>query len=162
MLRIDQIKACKTIDEINEAAVYGGAVAQSAAAPLVILGELAKNPATGISNIGKGVWQTGANIHYAATSDDPYQESVAKTAIGHQQSKRELAYHLNVNPYSAWPPLQERLNDISWYSTGGGLTVSAATMAVGGVAGGVIGNSQTADGMHSTGGEGPARAVAGY
>ncbi len=146
--RIDEINACELMDSINKGLIYGGAVLSSAAAPLIIAKGLVTQPATTVKNIGSGTGQFFQDLAYAYEGEDPYQGGLTKTALGYDNSKRNFAFELGVNPYGSWPPFEERLSGISWTATSGGLTVSAAlTVVGGGVVGTVVSYSQTADGM---------------
>ncbi len=146
--RIDEINACDTMDGINKGLIYGGAVLASGAAPLIIAKGLVTEPVTTVKNIGTGTGQFFQDAAYAYKGEDPYQSGLGKTLLGYDNSKRNFAFELGVNPYGTWQPFEERLSGIAWTSTSGGLTVSAAlTVVGGGVIGTVVSYSQTADGM---------------
>lgn len=147
LMRIDEITACYTMDKVKKSTIYAAALAKSAASPLLLAKGMVTHPIDTVANIGSGIGHFFGDIGYAMTSDDPHQESVAKTVVGLGQAKREFAFRLGVNPYGRYPPFQERLNDFGWVSVGGGLTVSAATMAAGSAASRVVSRSQTADAM---------------
>ena len=128
--------------------IYGGAVVSSAAAPLIIAKGLVTQPVTTVKNIGVGTGQFFQDAAYAYEGEDPYQSGLGKTLLGYDNSRRNFAFELGVNPYGRWEPYEGRLSDIAWTATSGGLTVSAAlTVVGGGVIGTVVSNSQTADGM---------------
>ena len=84
---------------------------------------------------------------YVNVGDDPDQDSVAKTALGHGAAKRAFAFELGVNPYSDFEPLQEELNEVAWTAVGGSLTVSVGFRAIGGTPGTVLSTSKLANGM---------------
>ncbi len=50
-----------------------------------------------------------------------------------------------MNPYSDYEPLQNELKEVAWTAVGGGLTVTAGFMAIGGTAGLVVRGSKTAN-----------------
>jgi hypothetical protein len=58
------------------------------------------------------------------------RDSAADSLLGVSDSQRRLAFQLNVDPYTDFPPLQNRLQEMSRIMAGGQLTVRAGLAAV--------------------------------
>jgi hypothetical protein len=64
--------------------------------------------------------------------------------LGVTDERRKLAAKVGVDPYTDFPPLDERLSRLSEAAAAGGLTVSGAMLAIPGAAGIVVSNLSTA------------------
>jgi hypothetical protein len=147
--RLDELRAIEQLREMKGTKVYGDALKASAMAPVETVKNLASSPVDTVVNIGRGLGGFLSDVGYSMVSDDPNQESVAKTAGGFAVAKRQFAYGLGVSPYSSFQPLQDELSEVSWVSIGGGLTASLGFGAIDGGAGTLIKSAGTADSMRS-------------
>ncbi len=147
--RIAELNAIEQLRKMKGTSVYGEAAKSTATGPMETVKNLATSPIDTVADIGRGLGGFMADVGYSLVSDNPNQENVAKTAVGFGAAKRQFAHDLGVNPYSSFQPLQDELNSVSWTSVGGGLTVQAAFMAIGGTAGTVVSTSGTAESMRA-------------
>lgn len=69
--RIDEINACAIMDDINKGLIYGGAVAASVVAPLIIVKGLVTQPVQTVKNVGSGTGQFFQDMAYAYKGEDP-------------------------------------------------------------------------------------------
>ncbi len=145
--RIDELKAIERLEEMKKTSVYKDAVKKSAKGPLRTARGMLTAPVDTVSRVGRGIGNFFSDIGSSIISDNPYQENVAKTALGFATAKRQLAHELGVNPYSDYEPLQEQLNTVAWTSVGGGMTVLAGFAAIPGTAGTVMSTTRTASSM---------------
>lgn len=143
--RINELKAIKQLEAMKKTSVYADAVKNSALGPVETAKGLVTAPVDTVSNAARGIGGMFADIGYSLVGDNPDQESAAKIALGFAAAKRQFAYELGVNPYSDYQPLQNELKEVSWTAVGGGLTVTAGFMAIGGTAGTVVRASKTAN-----------------
>ncbi|MEP5765303.1 MAG: hypothetical protein ABJ308_11955 [Halieaceae bacterium] len=143
--RINELQAVATLNAMKKTDVYVDAVKNSAKAPINYGKSLVNEPVDTVSNTVKGLGGFLADVGYSVVSDDPSQENVAKTGLGHATAKRKFAFQLGVNPYSRYEPLQDALNEVSWAATGGGLTVGAAFRAVKNTPGSVLTTTRIAN-----------------
>ena len=67
--------------------------------------------------------------------------------LGVSDQKRKLAVQFGVDPYTDYPPLDDRLSRLSEAAAAGGLTVSGAFIAIPGAAGLVVSNLKTASSL---------------
>ena len=133
---VREIHAIASLRDIKKGEAFGKAVADSATGPLRLAKSLITNPVDTVSGIPKGAYKFMEEAGTAVTSErDPSDDPAYKKALLMSGRKREYAAQLGVDPYSSNPALQKELNSVAWAAAAGNLTVSAALMPVGGVAG---------------------------
>ena len=124
MDRVLELRAITQLEAMKSSEVYKSSLKSSAGKPVQGVKNLADSPKETLVAMGRGIGGFFADVGYSMVSDDPNQESVAKTAVGFAAAKRQLAFNLGVSPYSAFQPLQDELSDVAWAAVGGGMTVS--------------------------------------
>ncbi|MDJ0609605.1 MAG: hypothetical protein QNJ67_11570 [Kiloniellales bacterium] len=125
-VRIREVNALKTLDEMSKAGVFGDALLNGALAPVKAVGDLVTAPVDTVSGAVKGFGSWIGNIASSAVSEDPNQEGALSAAAGWAQTKRSYAVQLGVDPYTDWPPLQEALVSTGRAAFAGGITAQAA------------------------------------
>ncbi len=125
--RLDELAALQTMRAVERTDVYKSSLKKAAGGALRTVKGLATSPvqtvqgvATGFGTFFKGV---GHSIFGGASNQE---EGVLKTMIGFDAVKRKFAYKFGVDPYTSFPPVKERLEEISWTGVAGNLTVTAA------------------------------------
>jgi len=144
-----ELVALQKMEQLKGTDIFAKAAQGAATGPLATAKGLVEDPEATVSAIGSGIGRFFSRVSSAATSDDPYQASAMKSALGQASNKREFAYEFGVDPYSPYPPLQKTLDSIAWTATGGSLTVKAAFSAIPGGAGTVVSLTGTADSLRS-------------
>jgi hypothetical protein len=100
-----------------------------------------KNTVSGVGNlfssIGSGIRNRGKT-----------QESAIQSISGAAKQRRLIAYNYGVDPYSDFPPLKQKLDQMSNAAAAGGLVVTGAFIAIPGAAGTVISNVSTAGNLN--------------
>jgi hypothetical protein len=147
MIRLNEIKALKRMEELKKTQVFKDALKETAKGPFRTAKGLVTAPVKTVTDTVTGIGHWFSDVGRAVVSSDPYQEGAVKTAIGYAAAKRNFAYEFGVDPYSSFKPLEEELNDIAWTATGGGLTVKVAFAAIKDVPGRVVQTTGTAAGM---------------
>jgi hypothetical protein len=136
-VRIQEINAMATMDQLKGTKEFGDAVKEAATSTLSAAKNMVFQPVKtlgeAVSGVGLIFRRAGDSMFGAKPSDT--EDSRFKSLIGFSNYKREYAYELGVDVYSRNEVLQDRLNDIAWTGFAGGLTVSAALAAVPGGAG---------------------------
>jgi hypothetical protein len=145
--RIQELAALNKMEQLQGTDIFTKAAQGAATGPITAAKGLVEDPAGTVSAVGSGIGSFFSRVGSAATSDDPYQSSAAKSALGQSASKREFAYQFGVDPYSPYPPLQKTLDSIAWTATGGSLTVKAALSAIPGGAGAAVSMTGTAESL---------------
>ena len=90
--------------------------------------ESAKGASTGLTSLFS---RAGESLH---SSPGETEDSRMKQLIGFSKSKREIAQKYHVDVYSTNQVLQDQLNTLAWADYGGGMTLSIATLPLGGPA----------------------------
>ena len=125
-VRIREVNALKTLDEMSKAGVFGDALLNGALAPVKAVGDLVTEPVDTVSGAVEGFGNWIGDIASSTVSDDPNQEGALSAAAGWAQTKRSYAVQLGVDPYTDWPPLQDALVATGRAAFAGGITAKAA------------------------------------
>ena len=130
---LKEIAAITELKKIQNTDAYVQAVKQAGKAPIDFGVSLITDPVDTVSSVPKGVFSMLHNIKEGITSDnDPAEDSTAKQILAVSSIKRGYAHDLGVDVYSSNTVLQKELNRIGWAGAIGGLSVSIATMPLGG------------------------------
>ena len=134
-IRLREIYALQRLEEISSSEAFADALKKSARAPLEGAKSLLTNPADTVSNIPRGMRSFLGRIGQAANVQEESDDTLVETLGGTARAKRELAAQLGVSPYSSNRALQAELNRITNAASFGGLSMSAATLAMPGAIG---------------------------
>lgn len=141
MRRINEIRAISKLRSVSRTDEYTKALATAASSPLLLAKGLIENPVGTVSGVPKGLWKfmnragQGIKEQSDRRERNPYEDSSAQQLIGFSKAKRDMALQLGVDPYSSNEVLQRELNAVTWAAFAGKMTVSVATIPVGGAAG---------------------------
>lgn len=145
VIRIKELHAMDSMEEMDREKVFGDAVVSGVKAPF----QGAYNLVTDPVNTGKGIIEgTGrflSNVGRSLVSDDPHQDNALKVAVGYDAAKRQFAYELGINPYSDNEPAMSMLAGVAQAAVAGGLAPKMAMAAIGsgvGTAIGMVGTSE--------------------
>jgi len=130
---LKEIAAITELKKIQDTDAYVQAVKQAGKAPIDFGASLITDPVDTVSSVPKGLFSMVHNIKEGITSDkDPSEDSTTKQILAVSSTKRQYAHDLGVDVYSSNTVLQKELNRIGWAAAIGGLSVSIATMPLGG------------------------------
>ena len=130
---LKEIAAITELKKIQDTDAYVQAVKQAGKAPIDFGASLITDPVDTVSSVPKGAFSMFHNIKEGITSDsDPSEDSTTKQILAVSSTKRQYAHDLGVDVYSTNPVLQKELNRIGWAGAIGGLSVSIATIPLGG------------------------------
>lgn len=148
-VRLRELAALHRMEQISRTSVYKEAVKKGAMGPLRTAKGLITSPVETVKGIGSGFATFFKGVgHSMFGGASEQEEGVLKTALGFAAAKRKFAYKFGIDPYTSFPPVKARLNEISWAGVAGGLTVSAAFNAIPGPAGGVLSGTKAGDAMN--------------
>jgi len=146
--RLQELAALEKMKQLQRSDVYTEALKTGVTAPLRTAEGLVTEPVETVQGIASGVGSFFSNVGHAMFGGASEQEEGAlKTALGLDVAKRKFAYEYGIDPYTSFPPVRERLNEVAWAAAGGSLTVSAAFQAVPGPASVALGGTKTGDAM---------------
>ena len=129
-MRLNELAALLELEKISNSESYGKALLDAGLSPLKYAGKLIVNPAKTVGNTVYGVGTVFGRIsadvaNIGKTPGDPIAGLVGVT-----DQRRKIATKVGVDPYTDFPPLDAKLSRLSEAATAGGLTVSAAMLAV--------------------------------
>jgi hypothetical protein len=135
--RVQEIDAIAVMEQIKGTKEYSASIKEAGLDTLAGMKSLITSPVEtvkgAIGGLGAAFRRAGDAMSGPKRSDA--EDSRVKDWIGFSKTKRDYAYQLGVDVYSDNKVLQDRLDDISWAGFAGGLTWTAAMMAVPGGAG---------------------------
>jgi hypothetical protein len=104
-----------------------------------------KNPFGTVEQTVSGVSDAFGKIGSGLSNPGADPDGLAASAIGVSSAKRQLAAELDVDPYTDFKPLADKLNDVATTIALGGLGPKAAFSLIGGGVGMAISYSSTAE-----------------
>jgi len=129
-LRLHELKATAALEKMSQSDEFGKAFGKAALGPIKFGADLITNPAgtveRSISGIGNMFDRVGAGLSNSRADRDPLMDSL----LGISDTQRELAVELDVDPYTDFPPLAQRLKQMAGAMAGGSLPVRAGLAAV--------------------------------
>lgn len=145
--RINELNAVAALDKLSKTDLFTQSLVKSAASPVKFGIDLLHNPFGTIDQTVSGVTDAFGKIGAGAANPGGDPDGLAASAIGVSTAKRQLAAKLDVDPYTDFKPLSDKLNDISTTMALGGLGPKAAFSLIGGGVGMALSYSSTADGV---------------
>lgn len=146
--RLGELEAIAKLEQASKSKEFEKALRSAAAKPFYMAGQTLQDPVGTAKKVGSGAMRfirRAGEVAKRGGSRSANTDNAAQAIIGFSKQKREIAYELKVDPYTDNPILQQRLDDMSWASFGGGFVVRVGTFAVGGAAGAVVSGLSTAD-----------------
>ena len=129
-LRLHELDAAAAIEKMSKSDAFGNALGRAVFGPIKFGASLITKPAdtverslNGISNMFDRV---GAGLANNSADRDPLLENL----LGVSDTQRELAVELDVDPYTDFPPLAQRLKEMAGAMAAGGLPVKAGLALV--------------------------------
>lgn len=147
--RLHELKALSQLRRLDESREFAIAAGRAATAPFEFAGRLITDPVNTVSDtvsgIGKMVDRIGSSIGDKSGRRDDLMSQLA----GISQARREIAFRFRVDPYTDFPPLARRLDEVAKASAFGGLTIKAIFSFIPGAAGLAVTGVSTADSAQS-------------
>lgn len=110
-LRIHELNAIAALEKMSQSEAFGKAFGRAALGPIKFGADLISNPAEtverSLSGIGNMFDRVGAGLSNNRADRDGFVDSL----LGVSDTQRELAVDLDVDPYTDFPPLAQRLKE---------------------------------------------------
>lgn len=149
-MRLRELDAITALEKMSQSDEFGKAFGNAAIAPLKFGANLITNPVDTINRSFSGVAnmfdRAGASLNNSRADRDTLGDSL----LGVSDMQRELAVGLNVDPYTDFPPLAERLKQMAGAMASGGLPVKAGLALVPGGVGLAISSASSVEGVKDT------------
>lgn len=149
LYRLQELRALEVMDLRSGSSTFTSAAGKAIKAPVEGAKSLVTSPIQTTKGFVSGVGSFFESLGHAATgSSSAEEEGVFKTAIGYGVARRKVAGQFRIDPYTNFPPVKEKLADLSWASTGGNLTVGAGFSAIPGGAGKAVSGTKATRGFN--------------
>jgi hypothetical protein len=143
-IRLSEVPAIAQLENVSQSAVFVKALASSAERPVKDAAQMIIHPMDTVTGLPSGIGEFfgrvggGAKQLYSTATDSSAggeqrvsqtaeeTGSIALTALGYDQVRRDLAKRLHVDPYSSDPVLTRLLNHIAWVMFSARLAVNTA------------------------------------
>ncbi|MEI8178415.1 hypothetical protein [Aestuariivirga sp.] len=142
--RIKELAAIDAMERTSDSKEFGDALVQAGLKPVQFAGKLVTNPVDTVKNTVSGVGNLFNSIGSGIRNMGKTQENAVQSITGAAKQRRLIAYNYGVDPYSQFPPLKQKLDQMSNAAAAGGLVVTGAFIAIPGAAGTIISNVSTA------------------
>lgn len=141
-----EIEAIEAMQRVEQSDVFVNSLKASGDATVEGIKKLVTDPGTTLQHAATGLSSLFGRAEESLLHSTPgdTEDSRVEQTIGFSQAKREIAYRYHVDVYSRNQLLQQNLDRIAWADYAGGITLGAATMPIGGLAGGTLTVSGTA------------------
>jgi len=124
-LRLHELDAVAALEKMSQSEAFGQAFGRAALGPIKFGADLITKPADtverSLNGIGNMFDRMGAGLSNTRADRDSLMESL----LGVTDTQRELAVTLDVDPYTDFPPLAQRLKEMASAMAGGSLPVKA-------------------------------------
>ena len=130
---INEINAIVELNKIKKTDAFKDAVVKSAESPIKFAQNMIEDPVDTASGVPKGIFNMFGNIKTSLFSKkDSSEDSTIKELAKVSSCKRDYAKSVGVDVYSRNVELQKVLNSLGWACSFGDLSLSAATVPIGG------------------------------
>lgn len=142
--RFKELAAVDAMERTSNSKEFGDALVQAGLKPVQFAGKLVTDPVDTVKNTVSGVGNLFNSIGSGIRNMGKTQENAVQSITGAAKQRRLIAYNYGVDPYSQFPPLKQKLDQMSNAAAAGGLVVTGAFIAIPGAAGTIISNVSTA------------------
>ncbi len=129
-LRLREIEATAALEKMSQSEAWAKSFGKAAVAPLKFGFEFITNPVETMNRSASGIHNMFDRAGASMAGQKSSRDSLPDSLLGVSDSQRQLAFELNVDPYTDFAPLQDRLQQMARAMTGGSLTVRAGLAAV--------------------------------
>jgi hypothetical protein len=149
-MRLREIEAVAALEKMSQSEAFGNAFGRAAVAPVKFGANLIINPVDTIGRSLSGVAnmfdRAGASFATSRAARDRPLDSL----LGVSDTQRQLAVELGVDPYSDFPPLAQKLQQMAGAMAGGALPVKAGLALIPGGVGLAVSSASSVEGAKDT------------
>src|SRR5499427_5280774 len=133
-LRLHELDAVAAIEKMSQTDAFGQAFGRAALGPIKFGADLITKPADTVERSLSGIGNMFDRIGAGLSNTRADRDNLVESLLGVSDTQRELAVELDVDPYTDFPPLAQRLKQMAAAMASGGLPVRAGlAMVPGGV-----------------------------
>ena len=129
-LRLHELDAVAAIEKMSQTDAFGQAFGRAALGPIKFSSDLITKPADTVERSLSGIGNMFDRIGAGLSNTRADRDNLVESLLGVSDTQRELAVSLDVDPYTDFPPLAQRLKEMANIMAGGGLPVRAGLSLV--------------------------------
>jgi hypothetical protein len=148
--RIQELRALSALEKMSQSDVFTNSLGKAATAPLRFGIALITKPGDTIVRSVSGVTNMFDSVGASLQNQGASRDTAANSLLGVDAARRQFAVELGVDPYSEFPPLAQKLQEIAGSAALGGLSVRAALSVIPGGVGMVISGSSSISSVTDT------------
>ena len=149
-MRLREIEATAALEKMSKSEAWAKSFGNAAIAPLKFGASFIVNPAEAMNRSASGIHNMFDRMSAGMDNQKAGRDSMTDSLLGVSDAQRQLAVQLNVDPYTDFAPLQNRLQEMARVISGGQLTVKAGLAAVTGGIGMAVSATSTLEGVKDT------------
>lgn len=146
--RFKELAAVDAMERTSQSQEFGDSLVKAGLKPVQFAGKLVTDPVDTVKNTVSGVGNLFNSIGSGIRNRGKTKENAVDSITGAAKQRRLIAYNYGVDPYSDFPPLKQKLDQMSQAAAAAGLIVTGAFIAVPGAAGTIISNVSTAGNLN--------------
>jgi hypothetical protein len=129
-MRVNELAALYELEKIANSESYGKALLDAGLSPIRYTGRLITDPKKTVGDTFDGIGTMFGRISSDLSNMGKTPGNPISGLLGVTDQRRKLATKVRIDPYTDFPPLDAKLSRLAEAAAAGGLTVSAAMMAV--------------------------------
>lgn len=149
-VRLREMSAVSKLEAMSTSDVFVKSLGEAGAAPLRYGADLITDPMATLKKSASGVANMFDRLGSGIANRSSSRDNAITSLAGIDGARRALAVELGVDPYTDFPPLASKLNDIASASGLGGLSVKAMLMVIPGGVGMAASSASSADTIRAT------------
>jgi hypothetical protein len=124
-LRLHELDAVAALEKMSQSEAFGRAFGRAALGPIKFGADLITNPADTVERSLSGIGNMFDRVGAGLSNNRADRDNIVESLLGVTDTQRELAVTLDVDPYTDFPPLAQRLKEMASAMASGGLPVRA-------------------------------------
>ena len=149
-MRLHELDAVAAIEKMSKSDAFGNALGRAALGPIKFGAAMITNPAGTIDRSLSGISNMFDRVGAGLNNSRADRDSTLDSLLGVSDTQRELAVELDVDPYTDFPPLAQRLKEMADALAAGGLPVKAGLSLVPGGVGIAVSSVATVNSAKDT------------
>ena len=133
-LRLSELRALAALDSLKADQSFLEGLKEAAKRPADFVKSAVQDPLgttkSTVSGVGRLFGRIGQGVENVVTGNTGSPDELLKAVTGADRSRRELAVALNVDPYTTYAPLSDKLTETASVTTAGKWTVTAITALI--------------------------------
>jgi hypothetical protein len=124
-LRLHELDAVAALEKMSQSNAFGEAFGRAALGPIKFGADLITNPADTVERSLSGIGNMFDRVGAGLSNNRADRDNLVDSLIGVSNTQRELAVTLDVDPYTDFPPLAQRLREMAGIMASGSLPIRA-------------------------------------